>query len=383
MILNAALSTAGYAHGWGKVLLEEPGLYTESAMVVVVGIIFFTLGTMLSRKPKKNIVFSVIPLNKKDKTMLIIVAFIFFIPGNWAAYYAYNESLQSSFWERSASIASISNLLIPATLIAVIGIITSLKKGIAPLLIFGVILMLSVSGLLLLWSRRAILGIVFVLIIVLYTRKYGKPSQRVLLFLFPSLMLGAIFLSFFRLTVFFGSSIDDVTYLEMFEHYFSELWLESSAYSSLMYSIGPASDNTLLLGSSFLAAFIFYIPRAIFPDKPYSYDLGKVIDGDLTYNLPASFYGEAIANFSIYSIPIMAFILGYFLKKIDYKFYSKKRNIFELSIYLLLVFNVFFLVRGSFSTVFSAAVIVCLLPLISYYILLKIIKSNKNYKRYY
>ena len=378
IVFNALLTHFGFARGWGKLLLiEDPFLYTQAAIIAIVGMIFFTLGTFFSPLPTAPPGFTLTPLVKKDKTILLIVAILFFIPGNWAAVYSYNEVLLSSYWDRTTAIVTISNLIVPAALISVIGVITSVKRGMGSLLFFGIILTISISGLMLLWSRRAVLGIIFVTLLVLYARKFGKPSQKVIFILFPLLVAGAIILAFYRAYVFFQTSPLDMSFAEMMETYLEVIWLESSSFAALMFSAGPESDNELLYGSSFLAAFIFYIPRAIFPDKPYSYDLGTAI-GDLQYNLPASFYGETIANFGVIAVPVTAFVLGYFIKKIDLKFYAKPRNIFELSIYLLFVFNMFFMVRGSFSTVVSSIVITCVLPLIAYRLLYKVTRMKKS-----
>ena len=303
---------------------------------------------------------------------MLISGLIFFIPGNWAVYYSYNETLNSSYWDRTTSIVSISNLIIPVVLIGTLGLISSFKKSISYSYLFGILLFLSASGLLLLWSRRPILGMIFTVFMVLFAQRSGKPGIKPLFYLFPVLIIGAMILSFYRAYVFFDITSNELTIAALFNDYFESLWLESSAFSALMYSVGPALENDLLLGSSFLAAFIFFIPRSIFPDKPLSYELASQISSDLSYNLPASFYGEGIANFGLLGVPILAFLLGYYLKKIDHIFYSKPRNIFELGIYILFAFNMFFMVRGSFSTVVSAAVIMCLLPLLLYLLLKKV-----------
>ncbi|KAG1707510.1 D-inositol 3-phosphate glycosyltransferase [Nymphon striatum] len=224
-------------------------------------------------------------------------------------------AIDFSFWERTTSLVSIADLIIPVVLIGIVGVTTSLKlrKVNISVIIFSIIIIVSIGSLLLLWSRRALLGIFFVMIMVLYERRYKKPSVKVFYYMIPVMFLGAIFLAFNRSSLYFDSDrVFDLSLLT--SDYLQTLWLESSAFSSLMYSVESYGTQELLWGSSFLAALIFYIPRAIFPDKPYSYELSSSL-GDLHYNLPASFYGEVIANFGFIGVPIMAFILGYTLKK--------------------------------------------------------------------
>ena len=379
IIFNALLGVQGFSHAWGVRLFEEnASLLISTSLVTIIGIFFYMLGVFACSKPLNWSKHSIINIRLSEKYILYIVALLFYIPGSYAALLSYQQAINLSFWERTTSLVSIADLIIPVVLIGFVGVATSLKlkKINISVIIFSIIIIVSVSSLLLLWSRRALLGVFFVLIMVLYERRYNKPSIRVFYYMVPLMFLGAIFLAFNRSSLYFDSGrVFDLSLLS--SDYLKNLWLESSAFSSLMYSIEIYESQELLLGSSFFAAFIFFIPRAIFPDKPYSYELSSSL-GDLQYNLPASFYGEVIANFGFIGVPILAFILGYTLKKIDYMYYNKPRNFFEFAIYMLFIFQLFFLVRGSFSTVFSAIFITCIMPLATYYFLRKLLIKKRR-----
>lgn len=200
------------------------------------------------------------------------------------------------------------------------------------------------------------------------------PIYLLLIFLFyPKLMNSNVkttFLLFFAMVVVFPA----IQFLTHVDYGFSELLSEPSlifkkndlneGYMSLNYdafiNIGVILEvvekNGLSFGFQALSAFLFFVPRSIWPGKPESSGLvvGEYVIDEYNFyfsNLSNPLISEGYLNFGILGVVIMAIALAltviYLLTWLNSNNYLKKSIAFYFAMHLI------FLLRGDFTNGYS------------------------------
>jgi oligosaccharide repeat unit polymerase len=134
-------------------------------------------------------------------------------------------------------------------------------------------------------------------------------------------------------------------------------------YSKTFYMIRYISTNDVFqYGKTFLFNFVWWIPRDIWPNKPFTLDtyFGENVYGAQTYGagaVPPGFIVELYFNFGLLGVVVGSLILGIIIKVLFNYFYSRL-NIFEFKIlYVLLFLNILISIYGSsFNSTFMATI---------------------------
>lgn len=170
-------------------------------------------------------------------------------------------------------------------------------------------------------------------------------------------------------------SLGNVSFGEIVKQLFSvERYFASGNYDA--YTVICACFRYLVncghtLGRQLIGSFIFFIPRAIWPDKPVSsgmeiaHSLGFTFD-----NISAPLPMEMFIDFGIIGMIILGVAVGYFLRKVDNSYWQNedpKRNSYIDIVYCYAVPFFLFLCRGSLLSTWanlSAILAVAVIPML-------------------
>lgn len=90
------------------------------------------------------------------------------------------------------------------------------------------------------------------------------------------------------------------------------------AYANIIHTIHYVQENGVTWGRQLLGCLLFFIPRAIWPNKPVG--SGHIVAETFyfpNFNISSPLQAEALINFGIIGIPIFAMIFGKILRNID------------------------------------------------------------------
>ena len=132
--------------------------------------------------------------------------------------------------------------------------------------------------------------------------------------------------------------------------------LNYDAFSNIMATMDYVQDYGFSFGNQLLSAYLFFVPRGLWEDKPIS--TGQLVGEhlidkyDFTYsNLSNPLVSEGFINFGIFGVIIGAILLAFVLVKaigwLRSDDYLKRTMAFYLAIHLI------FLLRGDFTNGFS------------------------------
>ncbi|KHF38263.1 O-antigen polymerase [Halalkalibacter okhensis] len=154
------------------------------------------------------------------------------------------------------------------------------------------------------------------------------------------------------------------------------------AYSMIARSLLYVENEGITFGQQLLGAFLFFIPRSIWPEKPIG--SGAMMAQEFNWpftNVSCPFIGEAYLNFGIIGIVVFAVSLAIILGKFDTIYQHELKNTMNISVlkiyYPVLIGFLFFLLRGDMLSSF-AYMIGYFLPLAFLYFLDKIFISMKR-----
>lgn len=102
-------------------------------------------------------------------------------------------------------------------------------------------------------------------------------------------------------------------------------------------------------GYQLLGVLLFFVPRSIWPTKPYGtgQTTFEVLGQHWFTNVSAPLVSEAYVNFSLIGIVALAFFLGHAAKGIDYRYWSDTNPLSKIRmVYPFVIFQYFFLMRG-------------------------------------
>lgn len=107
-------------------------------------------------------------------------------------------------------------------------------------------------------------------------------------------------------------------------------------------------EGGITWGRQLIGALLFFVPRAIWADKPVSSGTFLANASDLGFdNISFTFFAEGYINFGIFGVVIFAIALGWFTAKYDTRFQQQGTSCRGLIYYHFAGGLLFFLMRGS------------------------------------
>jgi len=250
------------------------------------------------------------------------------------------------------------------------------------------ILLISVMSFFLAGSRFSIfILIILPLYIFLLTRDKIKKKHllKIALFLFL-LLISITFFGFIRTNLkplyegTFSFDPKDTGYLIS-----DEIFSNFRHYENLLWLVENKDRWHILYGKTFTAGFANFIPRKLYPEKPYgggpalknfiypkTYDQDNQFLSGLTTGLPT----EAFMNFSYLGLLAIGFLHGIILLFIKKLFFKIKMSSVDLTLYAYLMLSTYFLLFLEFLGGLTRMIVV-VLPLFLIKILRKIRQKTK------
>ena len=221
-------------------------------------------------------------------------------------------------------------------------------------------IMLIIFLLILLWfknpltEKRNALGPLYITLMYIFKPKWLNTNTKMMLFLFFSMVIAFPLVAIVTHTAFSLTELIRNPALlfvtsekESFLHVFHTLHYD--AFANIMATIDYVNHEGFSWGKQLLGVFTFYIPRALWSDKPLG--TGQLVGNYLIdeyhfvfNNLSNPLVSEGYINFGIAGVILMAILLAYFVKKmlswLQGTSYVKKILAFYFSLHML------FLLRG-------------------------------------
>ena len=131
--------------------------------------------------------------------------------------------------------------------------------------------------------------------------------------------------------------------------------LNYDAFANLMATVDYVSKNDFSFGYQLLSAFLFFIPRSIWPSKPiYTGELvGNYLMDDYGFkfnNLSNPMVSEGYINFGLFGVFLMAIFLAFVIARQLRWLYSSDTLKSIISFYFAI--HMIFLLRGDFTNGF-------------------------------
>lgn len=360
LFLNLVILFHTGGNDWTALTRFDPKTLTTAQWVVALGLVGFLIGgisavSLWSMKKTR-----ILRLEAGDNTVLRVGIFLAVI-GLAATLPNVIAMRLEGPQARSTALLAIGELLIPGVLLCYL---TARNRNvrIPARFITGVLSVVGVAVLLFRWSRRPLLVSIVGILLLGSVRRRGFFDRRLLFVAAPALLALAVLALIWRNVVVYDYDLSQVTLAGIATYYADVVWLEASAFSALMLVIQTHGLFEADGGGSLLLPLIFWIPRAIFPAKPEAFDLAA--DLGTPYNIGPSIYGEALANLTILGlVPFMA-LLGFGFKTLDIAACRRRLSGPGPALYILLLLDIIFLVRGYFHTMLTPITLHFLGPLV-------------------
>jgi len=247
------------------------------------------------------------------------------------------------------------------------------------------LLLISIVSGIISGSRTAILTpIIFLAFssLMLNSRGYLGKAALIKISLFSTAILTvAILLGSIREQVFVGRDV----VVETGELSISTTLIGSfGEYENVWWLVENMSSQDLLYGKTFAAAFVGFIPRQIWPDKPLgggpylrnmirpgSYDLTSGTNlTSYTTGLPA----EAVMNFGYFGLLLIGSIFGIALWYLDI-LYRNMSNSVQFCLWFILQYRAIFSLKAEFFGNISYIFISCV-PIIAFFVLIRLMNPS-------
>ncbi len=125
----------------------------------------------------------------------------------------------------------------------------------------------------------------------------------------------------------------------------------------LVNSINYVSENGITWGKQLFGVLFFFIPRAVWPDKPIGSGAYLAEKMNFSYdNIAMPIMGEAYINFSIVGIVLFAIFFGFICRGLDQVYWMKAKNNDNgllTHFYPVLIGYFFFMNRGDLMSSFA------------------------------
>ena len=228
------------------------------------------------------------------------------------------------------------------------------KKDNVIMMIFSLILLLI--GCSPIGMPRFQVATVYIALLLIFFTNFKKKPLFILLLIFAFMVLFPV-LDAFRYNEFDISNLQIIfknTLSNLQNQYLSANY---DAYVMIMKTFDFVSNNSLQYGRQLLGAFLFFIPRNLWFNKPVS--TGTMIQNSFGFyrdaaNVSSSLISESYVDFGFIGIVVYALLFGIICKKIDNKIleYSNSNKIDGLLL-LLMPTLIFFLCRGPLLSVWG------------------------------
>ena len=107
-------------------------------------------------------------------------------------------------------------------------------------------------------------------------------------------------------------------------------------------------ESDLTWGTQLIGAILFFVPRAIWPEKPISSGALVADESSLVFdNISFAFFAEGYINFGIFGVILFAVALGWFAARFDTRARTMRLSGRDLVYYHFAVGLIFFFMRGS------------------------------------
>ena len=224
-------------------------------------------------------------------------------------------------------------------------------------------------------TTRYWIGVVYLGLLIIVFNKFIKNR------FFDILVIIGLFIVFPFLQIFKWYTLSDIlsgnikitNFLTIFNN------MDFDAYYLFQRSLAYVHINQYTFGKQLTSSIFFFIPRAIWNNKPYPTGqfLGISQNSSFT-NLSCPLIGEMFIDFGILGVVLSAIILSRVISKLDYFYFNKEilngTRLIEY-VYPFLLGFVFFMMRGSLQPV-VVFMFTFYLPLIL--IIKKIFKYKEN-----
>ena len=191
-------------------------------------------------------------------------------------------------------------------------------------------------------SSRYLFGTMAFSLLVLFggfaTRRRARLSMGALVFLL--LAAFPLFSIFRRATASTTSQLGAAAFVNSGDY---------DSFAQIINSVNYVADEGVLWGTQLLGPFVFWVPRAVWPDKPI--DTGVMLAQFRGYNfenLSAPFWSEAFLSGGWAGVVVLFLLLGYVLKRADARSGASldKAGVFGITT-AILSFYMLILLRGS------------------------------------
>jgi len=217
-----------------------------------------------------------------------------------------------SYFQNNGALRPLYNICIvvyPLTItVAGLRLIEKYSNKMIEQIMFGLIILFSIF----LGTRSAILDPIFYLIVLYYMKNNRKISYIKLFFIGLSILLTTSVLLFLR-------SNKQSFNFGVLDFFYGNTFSDTRDFAHVM----AYWDKELLLGKSYLAGIISFIPRFI-SEYREQWALGvytaKTVGHDPAYHpgLRPGIFGESYFNFGIPGVIFLGLTMGFFLRHIDY-----------------------------------------------------------------
>lgn len=209
-------------------------------------------------------------------------------------------------------------------------------------------------------EKRNALGPIYICLIYIFIPKLIRSNTKLFTFLFLSMIL---FFPLMSALTHIDNTFQEILetpklVLDKFnEQGFFDTFntLNYDAFANLMATVDYVSKNDFSFGYQLLSAFLFFIPRSIWPSKPISTGelVGNYLIDDYGFkfnNLSNPMVSEGYINFGLFGVFLMAIFLAFVIARQLRWLYSSDTLKSIISFYFAI--HMIFLLRGDFTNGF-------------------------------
>lgn len=218
------------------------------------------------------------------------------------------------------------------------------KKNGAMIYILGVIiaLMLLVSG-----NRYRLLIFLLAPLVIYFLNKHKRPSMRLILVAVIGMFLVTSMVGITRTAFKVGSAVENVSFDSLIEAFSYNIDVFSAFYRIVDFM---PKHLGFRLGISYVEIILQFIPRAIWPDKPFTTmttvmnaAYGKFASSGPSYTL----FGEHYVEFGIVGIIIALFIIGKVFKSLWVRTIKEDNILYNVEYAVIFIYILQLVTRGS------------------------------------
>lgn len=353
------LTAYGFFSIWSYIRINEyikNPILLKTYFIVIISIVFYYLGDSLGRILKINqfacIIDKLEKFNENSTRLLkgyIIFATIFnlFIFVLILDKIGGISSLISKLHDRTRTFAGLHTLITLQFIFVKGGLLYSVNTDIKYFKIFFIIVNVVVMSL---YGGRSSI-FMFVLSLLIYRMLYLKEEPKLIKTLIMLVLLGmilAMYALYFRYILPLRYTLDFSTLFKYIEYSIINNILVSLRQLDIIIQNVPYV-YPYIYGKSFIGLFGLFVPRLIWPEKPYGagglYSLTFYKESYLEgTGIPPSLIGEFYWNFGIMGVMIGFFFLGLFLRVL-YRKATNNSSVIYKAVYSITLANLLIWIR--------------------------------------